>query len=264
MSYSVHALPEGIFSVGKDKRFFRIGKNDPPAKGALKVALNPFLIQTPDENILIDTGLGSFGEDNHYEIMLQNLEAHGLSEIDISTIYLSHLHYDHTGGLIHTSRGFPELAFPDAEVYLLGKGWERARQTNHPDGPGMEFFDFIEARAQLNFTDEVNGGIKYISTKTIGGHTMYSQLIEIKIKDQLFLMAGDVLASKGAVNRKYVAKYDFDGKKSMELRQQICERAYKEKAIILAYHDTEHPMFMLTDYNPDKGYAITNIEEYNG
>lgn len=263
MSFSVHALHEGIFSVGQDKRMIPISKNDPPGNGRMKVAVNPFLVKTGDHNILIDAGLGPFGKENHYPLMLDNLAEHGLSEYDITDIYCSHLHFDHIGGLAHNSNGYWELSFPDAEIHLSGKEFKGLRDDDLEDIQ-LDFIDFIEARAKLNFLDEVDSGNSYISSSTIGGHTEFSQLIEGTFGEKKFLMAGDVLGSRGAVNRKYSAKYDFDGKKSMKLREHIAKRAYNEGAIILAYHDTESPMFKLSGYNREKGYIIKKAEEFNG
>src|SRR5699024_4407997 len=94
-----YPLYEGTFSVGLDKKFNRIGREDPPAKGALKIALNPFLIRSDDKKILFDVGIGDFGEDTSTEIIKENLADHGLTEYDITDIFASHLHYDHIGGL---------------------------------------------------------------------------------------------------------------------------------------------------------------------
>ena len=95
----VHPLYEGTFSVGLDTKFNRIDRDDPPAKGALKISLNPFLIQSGNKNILFDVGIGDFGEDTSTDLIKENLEELGLTEYDITDIFASHLHYDHIGGL---------------------------------------------------------------------------------------------------------------------------------------------------------------------
>lgn len=257
----VAPLHEGIFSVGLDKQFRRISRDEAPPKGTLKVALNPFLVQYEGQNILIDAGLGLFGIEDHHAILLENLSAHGLSERDIHHVYCSHLHYDHTGGLVHKSNGYMEMTFPDAVVHLSGKGWEKLKSYSHEENPEPELVDFIEARAELSFFEDDGTGLDFIERETIGGHTEFSQLFRLNLNGNVYLMAGDVLASRGAVNRRYSAKYDFNGKKSMELREKIGRMAFEEGAVILAYHDTEHAMFKLVDYDENKGYIIENVGE---
>ncbi len=263
MKYRVVPLHEGIFSVGLDKIFNRIEKDDPPARGALKLALNPFLIQVDGRNILIDCGLGTFGKENHFEILTANLEEYDLSERDITDVFCSHLHYDHIGGLAHNTGGYWELSFPDATIWASGKEWAKLQSVTDEDGPRTEFLDFLEARADLQLMEGDASPYDFIKSSQMGGHTEFSRLTELNIDGQLFIMAGDVLGTRGAVNRKYAAKYDFDGKRSMKLREELTKRAYETKAVILAYHDTEHPMFRLSDYNNDKGYTITNVSSFD-
>src|SRR5699024_2868571 len=94
-----YPMYEGTFSVGLDKKFNRIGREDPPAKEALKTALKPVLIRSDDKQILFDVGIGDFGEDTSNEIIKENLADHGLTQYDITGIFASHHHYDHIGGL---------------------------------------------------------------------------------------------------------------------------------------------------------------------
>ena len=85
-------LYEGTFSVGLDKKFFSIPKDGKPAKGALKVSLNPFLIVNEKRVILIDTGIGSFGEDTGVERLFENIERNGIACYEVTDIFMSHLH----------------------------------------------------------------------------------------------------------------------------------------------------------------------------
>lgn len=256
-----HPLYEGTFSVGLDKKFNRINRDDPPAKGALKISLNPFLIINKERNFLFDVGIGDFGEDTSTDTIKENLSKYGLTEYDITDIFASHLHYDHIGGLAGKSSGFWELTFPDANVWVSRNEWDKMLNLDtYYDEEKTEFAHFLDAKANLNFLDEEDRPYPEITVKKIGGHTEFSQVLFFENNTQKYLMAGDVLATRGEVNRKFAAKYDFDAKQSMKVRKELTQKAYKENYTVMGYHDSHHPLFNLTDYDEEQGYTIENLE----
>ncbi|MEX0769788.1 MAG: MBL fold metallo-hydrolase, partial [Balneolaceae bacterium] len=247
-SINVTPLYEGTFSVGLDKKFVSIGREDPPEKGALKLSINPFLIQTNNRNILFDAGLGDFGEDTSTEIIKQNLAGHNLSELDITDIFASHLHYDHLGGLAGRPSGYWELTFPDAKLWVSRKEWEKLIGMDGvtDDEIKLDFLHFLEAKADLHYLEDEDQPYPDIRVKKIGGHTEYSQALFYENGSDNYLMAGDVIGTKSEINRKFAAKYDFDPKRSMEVREELKSLALRKGTIILAYHETDTPMFKLT------------------
>lgn len=248
----------GTFSVGLDKLFHRIGKDDAPAKGALKLSINAFLIQYEDRKIIIDPGLGEFGEGTRLQDLRDQLLLSGLDETDITDVICSHLHYDHIGGLAHRESGYWELSFPEARIWVCEREWDKALgMTLYYDEEKTAFLAFLNARANLNFLAEQDQPFKGIQTRTIGGHTEFSQLILGDHEGTSFLMAGDVLASRSHVNRKFAAKYDFDPKRASDLRTELSELAYKEKRHILAFHSNSNPIFYLSDYSTENGYTLS-------
>ncbi len=256
-----YPLYEGTFSVGLDKKFNRIGREDPPASGALKISLNPFLVTGQGRNYLFDVGIGDFGEDTGTETIRRNLETVGLAEYDITDIFLSHLHYDHIGGLAGRDSGFWELTFPDATVWASRKGWQKAMTLDpYYDEEKTEFIHFLDAKADFRFLEEEGRPYPDLRVRKVGGHTEYSQVLLFDNGNEKFMMAGDVLATRGEVNRSFAAKYDFDAKQSMKVRKELVRMAYEEGFTVMGYHDSHHPLFRLTDYDERQGYTITHID----
>jgi len=257
---SAAALYEGTFSVGLDKKFNRIDRDAPPAKGALKISLNPFLIRSDDKNILFDVGIGDFGENTSTQTIKENLGKYSLSEYEITDIFASHLHYDHIGGLAGRSSGFWELTFPDAKVWVSKNDWKKVMNLEeYYDDEKTEFAHFLDAKADLHFLDDHDQPYPEIKVEKIGGHTEFSQVLFYDDGNQKYMMTGDVLATRGEVNRKFAAKYDFDAKKSMKVRKELTQKAYKEHFTVMGYHDSHHPLFNLVDYNEQQGYKIEAI-----
>ncbi len=284
---SVHALREGVFSVGLDRTFNPIAPTDPPARGALKLSIHPFLIQIPASagqparKILLDAGLGEFSKNGSVKAIREHLRGHGLTELEITDVLLSHLHYDHMGGLAHRESGFWELTFPEATIWANRRETEKAlSKALFYDDEKTEFLHFIANRANLELLDPGEGPFPGFRSEIIGGHTEFSlawsftlvspdpsshqglspdstaSLNSVTPKAQTFIMAGDVIGSKGALLRKYAAKYDFDAEKGMEARENLKKRALEQDLILLAYHDVDSPLMRLTGYDPKTGYEI--------
>ena len=256
---TVTPLYEGTFAVGMDKIFHRIDRNDTAPKATLKLSINPFLIKDESHTILFDAGLGDLvSEDSSIDVLLGNLEEEGLSEYDVTDIFISHLHFDHFGGVAHRKSGFWELTFPDARIWVSKEGWEkRKRYIDQQEEEMADFFYFIDSRADLHFLPEDSRPIPSVRVWKSGGHTEHHQVLFYENGDHRYIMAGDVIGRKIAVNRSFKAKFDFDPKGSMGVRTELKKLAYEEKYGILAYHETDHPIFWLSDYDQKNGYTIT-------
>jgi glyoxylase-like metal-dependent hydrolase (beta-lactamase superfamily II) len=74
--------------------------------GTFPMAINAFLVQKDNENILFDTGLG--------QKLVENLAAHNISPEQISKIFITHGHGDHIGGLLKDGKPI----FPNAKLYI--------------------------------------------------------------------------------------------------------------------------------------------------
>jgi glyoxylase-like metal-dependent hydrolase (beta-lactamase superfamily II) len=262
---TVAPLYEGTFSVGIDKKFNRIKRTDGPSKGSLKLSINPFLIKTGDRNILFDVGLGEFGEDTSLQTIRDNLAEHGLTEMDITDIFASHLHYDHLGGLAGKPNGYWELTFPDAKLWVSENEWNKLMGLNGAtdDEVKIDFIYFLDAKANLHFLKTEDEPYPFIRTKTIGGHTQFSQALFFEDGEHKYLMAGDVIGTKGSINRKYAAKYDFDPQQSMKAREELVKFAYDEGYAIMSYHESDAPIYKPVDFDPQKGYLTENYVSYD-
>ena len=119
-----------------------------------------------DKRVLFETGIGAFFEpklrerygvveSNH--VLLDSLAALGFSDADIDAVVISHLHFDHAGGLLapYEEGKPPRLLFPNA-TYLVGReAWERAKAPHARDRASFipELPALLEASGRLEIVD---------------------------------------------------------------------------------------------------------------
>ena len=238
-------LSEGAFTIDKTKVFIPFNKEkdnlQERALGSLLVEVQPFCIITTKDILLIDTGLGFSNADGVLQIH-QNLINNGIDPMDITKVLLSHLHKDHAGGISKEDKVLRHhfLGFPQATYYVNKNEFEFAMEKGSPSYTPKEF-EILGNAGNVIFT-EGNGKIDdYISYEVTGAHSPFHQTFMIEEDGEQIFFGGDVAPQLQQMKSRFIAKYDFDGKKSMELRQHWWEQAQKEHWTFLFYHDIKTP-----------------------
>jgi len=135
----------------------------PDAENRIPLACRCLLVTGLDgRNVLFETGIGAFFEpamrerfgvveDRH--VLLDSLAEVGLGHEDIDAVVLSHLHFDHAGGLLASwVEGQPAtLLFPNARFLVGAEHWERARDPHPRDRASFipELVGLLEASGRL-------------------------------------------------------------------------------------------------------------------
>ena len=238
-------LSEGAFTVDKTKQFipFDLEKDKLQDRnaGSLLVEIQPFVIVTSKDILLLDTGLG-FTNANGVLQIHQNLLNNGIDPADVTKVLLSHLHKDHSGGISQQKNGERVLSFPNASYYINKQELDFAFE-NVKSSYIIEDFEILRNSSQAKFL-EGDGIIEnYIKYEVTGAHSPHHQAFWIEENGEKIFFGGDVVPQLQQMKNKFVAKYDYDGKKAMQLRQQWKEQGEAEGWIFLFYHDIKSPVF---------------------
>ena len=239
-------LSEGTFTIDKTKIFVPFNTeedvlNNRPI-GSLLVEVQPFLVITQKDIILIDAGLGFY---NQGRLQLhQNLAEHGINPNDVTKVILSHLHKDHAGGIsIKDKYGTYSPSFPNALYYVQEREYKSALETGFPSYMTEEI-SVLEDNLNTIWLNEEEGWIdEYIRYKITGGHSIYHQVFWIEEGDEILFFGGDDAPQLQQMKSKFIAKYDYDGRKCMELRNKWWEEG-AGKWTYLFYHDIKTPYYV--------------------
>lgn len=241
------SLYEGSYSVDSTKKFipFDPEKDDrKDRKGSLFIHVHPFLIQTSSDLILLDTGLGYRDEEGHL-ILHNNIKKLGFEPQEVSLVLMSHLHQDHASGMVFEKDGKLQLAFPEAD-YIVARGeWETA-YSGKSSSYKTEVFDVLQRSGNLHLVEgdgSINQQVRYEHS---GGHTAFHQVFHVEEGSEHYFFGGDELPEPEQLLRKFAAKYDFDGKKAMYLREEYGNKAAEEGWICMFYHSTGSPFGKVT------------------
>jgi glyoxylase-like metal-dependent hydrolase (beta-lactamase superfamily II) len=236
-------LSEGTFTIDKTKLFIPFDEDVHDLQqrpvGSLLVEIQPFVIITSKDILLLDTGLG-FEKDGELQLH-KNLSDAGINPSDITKILLTHLHKDHAGG-VSMGADHSQLSFPDAKYYLQERELNFAFEKGFPSFITEEL-DVLKNSNQVILLKDDKGIIDdHIYYEVTGAHSPYHQVFWTKENDETIFFGGDDAPQLQQMKHRFVAKYDFDGKKAMELRKRWWERGQKEKWTFLFYHDVKNPI----------------------
>jgi len=239
-------LSEGTFTIDQTKLFVPFDENKDAlqerSKGSLLVEIQPFLVITSKDVLLLDTGLGF--EKNGSLQLHQNLAAHGFNPSEITKILLTHLHKDHAGG---TTKENPvdhsySLSFPNAKYYLQKKEFDFAIEKGLPSFIRKEL-EPLRTSNQVEWLIDDEGVIdNYIQYEVTGAHSPFHQVFWIREEQEIIFFGADDAPQLQQMKHRFIAKYDHDGKKAMELRRKWREQGGKEHWTFLFYHDVQNPM----------------------
>ncbi|MEN9570697.1 MAG: hypothetical protein RL172_1928 [Bacteroidota bacterium] len=240
-------LSEGSFTIDKTKQFipFNTSTDDLQQRstGSLLVEIQPFCIITQNDILLLDTGLGFTLPDGTLQIH-QNLMNLGINPMEITKVLISHLHKDHSGGIAKKDEMLNQqfLSFPNATYYVNKQEFDIAMDKGSasylPDD-----FSILANNDKVIFTDGDAVIDNYIRCQVTGAHSPQHQVFWIEEDGETIFFGADVAPQLQQMKSRFVAKYDFDGKKCMELRQQWWQQGQTAKWSFLFYHDIKTPVY---------------------
>jgi glyoxylase-like metal-dependent hydrolase (beta-lactamase superfamily II) len=203
--------------------------------------------------VLLETGIGAFFEPKLRErygvqepehVLLSSLARLGVAPAEVDVIVLSHLHFDHAGGVLKAwaeTAGKLELAFPNAAFVIGREAWERARHPHPRDRasfiPGL--CELLEGTGRLELVDAERSttlGEHYSFTYS-QGHTPGLMLTRVDTPHGAVTFMGDLIPGVPWVHLPITMGYDRYPELLIEEKQAMLERVIAEDGWAFFTHD---------------------------
>ncbi|MEO8570295.1 MAG: MBL fold metallo-hydrolase [Chloroflexota bacterium] len=220
-------------------------------KRRLLQALNCLLIETASGRVLVETGIGTRLDDKTRDMrayegpwIVPTLEAAGFAPESVNIVAMSHLHFDHAGGLL---RADGERAFPHAKIVAQHAEWEVALGDNPRlvasyVQPELALVKQWGTQGWVDGEQEIMPGVTVVPT---GGHSTGHQAIVVRgIGDGARTLAffGDLLMRPWAANPRWVTSFDDFPLDSVTRKVELFTQAVEEDWIVVLSHEAKQPI----------------------
>jgi glyoxylase-like metal-dependent hydrolase (beta-lactamase superfamily II) len=225
------------------------------ADNRLLQALNCLLVETPAGRVLVETGIGERVSDKvrtmreyRGDAVVPALEAAGFDPASVDVVAMSHLHFDHAGGLL---RADGSRAFPRARVVAQRAEWEIALGTNSRlvasyDQPELRLARDWGAEGWVDGERELLPGVSVIPT---GGHSAGHQAVLVRGGRETVAFFGDLFMRPWSANPRWVTAFDDFPLDSVAVKDERFRQAVDEQWTIVLSHESRRPIGRLV---PDR------------
>ncbi len=220
----------------------------------IELACRCLLIEQPNHRILCETGIGAFLEPRLRErfgvvesdhMLLASLAERGLTDADIDVVVLSHLHFDHAGGLLSAWKEGeePHLLFPNARFVVGHKAFARAEHPHARDRAS-----FIATLQPLLRESGRLDLVRGPSSELLGadfrlhyadGHTPGLMMLEVSMPEGPVVFVSDLIPGRPWVHLPVTMGYDRAPEMLIDEKRVLLTQLCGRNARLFFTHDPE-------------------------
>lgn len=229
---------------------------EPDAENRIELSCRSLLVSSDEGWILFETGIGFYMDPKYIErygiekdghLLLKRMKAAGIGEEAVCAVVLSHLHFDHAGGMIPEWPAIQDknwqLHFPKAR-YLVGQRQYEHALNPHPRDRASYIPDLQEklqasGRLELLGRDTTSTRIGGVDIEFVvsDGHTPGLLHALVQVNGEKIFFCSDLVPGRPFVHLPIVTGYDRWPERSVDEKKLIFERAVRENWVLFYTHD---------------------------
>ena len=246
--------------------------NPADSNNLIEMSMRCLLIEEGNRLILIDTGLGNKQSNkffSHYALygdfsLDVSLKKLGFHKDDITDVFLTHLHFDHCGGVIEKDKnGLLIPAFKNAKVWSNDKHWKWATEPNAREKASFlsENILPIQENGQLNFIHRNAKDQMGFDVLFIDGHTEKQMLPIIQYQGKTIVFMADLLPTVGHIPLPYVMGYDTRPLLTIKEKAAFLNQAADHQFYLFLEHDATNQI--CTVHHTEKGVRLNTSHPFS-
>lgn len=227
----------------------------PDPLNRIPLAARSLLVETENHRLLFEAGIGAymdpknrerFGIEEKTHMLHEGLLELGLSETDITAIFISHLHFDHAGGLLtpFEEGKEPELLFSKARFFVSKKAWDRSRTPHQRDR--ASFIPFLNQKLEESGRLVLLGGGETFSFDDLtvhpimsDGHTPGMVCWDLRFHNRGLVFAADLVPGLPWIHLPITMGYDRFPERLIEEKKELLTHVAEENSWLFFTHDPQ-------------------------
>jgi glyoxylase-like metal-dependent hydrolase (beta-lactamase superfamily II) len=256
--YEVKSIEMGTFRLDGGAMFGHVPRTlwskklEPDDQNRVKLALRCLFVDGFGRRILIDTGIGDKWDSKSMGMFdIQPPEGGlagelkrktGLTPDQITDVVLTHLHFDHAGGVTcRNEDGEVVPTFPNALVHLQRRNLEWARKPNPKERASYlpDNFEPLAAADRFVLHDGSRDLFPDFTLLTSDGHTEGLQMVRIRGPEAALYYCADVIPTRAHVRLPYCMGYDNSALRVIQEKEPLLKEAAAQGHWVCYEHDPE-------------------------